>query len=910
MKNLRCYYSDTVTNFLRQSTKEILGIIHSNDVSAETTIQQSNTWEIEVDILKSQLADFEEGRIIFEYTIPRMGKRVDVVLLYKNIVFLLEFKCGDKEYKQSTYDQVYDYALDLRNFQKASHDKLLVPIMISTKAPVKNCVINDVNHIIEPISCNAENIGDYIKKVANQFNENEFDYINWENSEYLPTPTNLAKDLKIDEQSVVDTAKTNLETAKSGLELRAEKYSDLETAITEAENKLNNANNHTQESKDELSAVISSAKNLVAQDLKDTTENNATIEAKIQEIENAIAKLDENEYANYEALNNAIAVTDEKYDETKEYTSSKTDFLDALEKAKELANGEKLLVGSQETITKAAEELENATTNLKEKADYSAYKTALQSAKEKLNNQNYTDESKAILSGAIVDAEKLNLDLADTEANRKTIVDEAVATLNEAMKMLYDQRKADYSKLDSVILAAKDVLNDGKVYTSKSETNLKNALKNAEAVDRGLFVDNQSIIDEATDILNKAIADIVERADYTEIEDEVIESEEVLSEENPEDDIIYTTSSKNALQEALLAFENLDEDLPVDKQYIVTEIETDIEAARIGIKIKADYTKLDKAVAEAEKLLSLDVEYVDLYRIMLENTLILAENIHRDLSTDDQSTIDNVTGYINYAMDKLNQRADYSEYDAALSEIKDIIRKGYDGSCDYKDWDEFVATVTDVAVNLPQNLPVEEQARVDKALEKITDARAIYESKKYIVNEEQQGEVMLPTDPENPESVSESTELIITSQSTARKEDGLLIGLPQGTAVAELLTQFNNDSAFLLVKDMNSECITAESLIATGMTIELVSKDDIQVILEKVTVVVKGDVTGDGLVNREDYKKSFNVCFGNDSYTDSERAFFEANDTNGNGRIDINDVFNISNLRLFVSRLYALCISD
>ena len=320
--------------------------------------------------------------------------------------------------------------------------------------------------------------------------------------------------------------------------------------------------------------------------------------------------------------------------------------------------------------------------------------------------------------------------------------------------------------------------------------------------------------------------------------------------------------------------------------------------------------KLDKAVAEAEELLSLDVEHVDLYRIMLENTLVLAENVHRDLSTDDQSTIDNVTGYINYAMDKLNRRADYSEYDAALSEIKDIVRKGYDGSCDYKDWDEFVATVTDVAVNLPQNLPVEEQAQVDKALEKITDAREIYESKKYIVNEEQQGEVVLPTDPENPESVSEPTELIINSQSTARKEDGLLIGLPQGTTVAELLTQFNNDSAFLLVKDMNGECITAESLIATGMTIELVSKDDIQVILEKVTVVVKGDVTGDGLVNREDYKKSFNVCFGNDTYSDSERAFFEASDTNGNGRIDINDVFNISNLRLFVSRLYALCISD
>ena len=133
--NMRAYYSALIPDFLRQSTNEILGIIHTNDVSAETTIQQSNTWEAEVKILKEQLRNLSGGRIIFEYTIPRMGKRVDVVVLYHNIVFLLEFKCGDDEYRQSTYDQVYDYALDLRNFQKESHNKLLVPMMISTRAP-------------------------------------------------------------------------------------------------------------------------------------------------------------------------------------------------------------------------------------------------------------------------------------------------------------------------------------------------------------------------------------------------------------------------------------------------------------------------------------------------------------------------------------------------------------------------------------------------------------------------------------------------------------------------------------------------------------------------------------------------------------------------------------------------------
>ena len=189
MRNLRSYYSASIAEFLHQSDREILGIIHANDISAETTIQQSNTWESEISILKDQLRNFSDGRIIFEYTIPRMGKRVDAVVLYRNIVFLLEFKVGDREYRESTYDQVYDYALDMRNFQKESHNKLLVCLMISTRAPEQPCLINERNRIIEPIRCNADNIAAAIETVAARYDESAFDYVAWENSEYLPTPT-------------------------------------------------------------------------------------------------------------------------------------------------------------------------------------------------------------------------------------------------------------------------------------------------------------------------------------------------------------------------------------------------------------------------------------------------------------------------------------------------------------------------------------------------------------------------------------------------------------------------------------------------------------------------------------------------------------------------------------------------
>lgn len=119
-----------------------------------------------------------------------MGKRVDAVLLYQNIVFLMEFKCGDVNYRQSTSDQVCDYALDLRNFHKESLDKLLVPIMIPTEASAMPCVICEHERILEPICCNASNIANAIHAVTSHYNdEPDFDYNKWETSAYYPTPT-------------------------------------------------------------------------------------------------------------------------------------------------------------------------------------------------------------------------------------------------------------------------------------------------------------------------------------------------------------------------------------------------------------------------------------------------------------------------------------------------------------------------------------------------------------------------------------------------------------------------------------------------------------------------------------------------------------------------------------------------
>ena len=112
----------------------ILGVLHDN-YHGEVLTTSNDAWAEEIDLLQEILVPWknENAQIIFEYDIPRLGKRIDVVLLLKGMIFCLEFKVGNKFALQSDVEQVMDYALDLKNFHLFSHDKIIVPILIPTE---------------------------------------------------------------------------------------------------------------------------------------------------------------------------------------------------------------------------------------------------------------------------------------------------------------------------------------------------------------------------------------------------------------------------------------------------------------------------------------------------------------------------------------------------------------------------------------------------------------------------------------------------------------------------------------------------------------------------------------------------------------------------------------------------------
>lgn len=221
----RAYYSNNIKEFLKQDEITIFGEIVSNDQFSAQDLQK-NAWKREIEILKRELSYFESGHILFEYTIPRIGNRVDNVFIYKGIIFLLEFKVGEKTYPNYAIEQVTDYALDLNSFHKESHNKLLVPILVSTEATEESQEIKEIRkNILETYCCNELNIHNYIQEIVENYNKYEFNPIEWVNSIYMPTPTIIqaaqvlynghnVKDISRNDASAINLNKTTEEINK------------------------------------------------------------------------------------------------------------------------------------------------------------------------------------------------------------------------------------------------------------------------------------------------------------------------------------------------------------------------------------------------------------------------------------------------------------------------------------------------------------------------------------------------------------------------------------------------------------------------------------------------------------------------------------------------------------------------
>lgn len=188
---LNYYYSESIDDFQNKSTEEIIGTIMLEN-QFDSTLNQNRSWEMQIPILKSSLEGLK-GTLFFEFSIPRMGKRVDCIVIIENVVFVIEFKIGEKEYLNSNVDQVWDYALDLKNFHEPSHNALLVPILVASEAKrsfIEICTTSHNDKLVLPIKSNKQDLRNVILNALLFFNEGFLlDGVVYANGSYSPTPT-------------------------------------------------------------------------------------------------------------------------------------------------------------------------------------------------------------------------------------------------------------------------------------------------------------------------------------------------------------------------------------------------------------------------------------------------------------------------------------------------------------------------------------------------------------------------------------------------------------------------------------------------------------------------------------------------------------------------------------------------
>lgn len=215
---IRAYYHAPVSQFLEDDRERILGVLasgHHHDLEQ----QQRSAWIEQISILKIALSTQPKGRVFLEFYIPRMGKRADAVLVVDNIVFVIEFKIGAGAHASSAFDQVEDYALDLKNFHEGSLAVPIVPVLVSTAAECRP--IWDVRFaedlVARPVGTNATSLGEFIVYVCSLRAYPPLQPDEWMAKGYKPTPTiveaaqTLYRTHSVDDISRSDASAKNLD---------------------------------------------------------------------------------------------------------------------------------------------------------------------------------------------------------------------------------------------------------------------------------------------------------------------------------------------------------------------------------------------------------------------------------------------------------------------------------------------------------------------------------------------------------------------------------------------------------------------------------------------------------------------------------------------------------------------------
>ncbi len=183
------WYGSDTAEFLSATPEAILGILAAASPFNDE-LDQKRAWKVEIELLRSALLGLN-GWIYLEFDIPRLGSRIDAVVVIGSAVIPIEFKVGERDFKRADIEQAWDYALDLKNFHEASHVADLYPLLVATDAVVidESWQPPASDRVRPPRRCNAASLRGALQFVAAQSSGRVIDADAWGRSPYRPTPT-------------------------------------------------------------------------------------------------------------------------------------------------------------------------------------------------------------------------------------------------------------------------------------------------------------------------------------------------------------------------------------------------------------------------------------------------------------------------------------------------------------------------------------------------------------------------------------------------------------------------------------------------------------------------------------------------------------------------------------------------
>jgi Uncharacterized conserved protein (DUF2075) len=185
----RSYYRASAAELLAASNEHILGALAQRSTFAVEP-QQRNAWLFTIEHFSELLPRLGDAYLFLEFTIPRMGRRVDAVVVYRGVIFVLEYKVGEDTFSSAAVDQVLGYALDLKNFHEASHNLPIIPILIATQAkPASLKYELYPDQVAEPMCATPSQLYEAIRKAAARWGSVGVDPVAWGAGRYKPTPT-------------------------------------------------------------------------------------------------------------------------------------------------------------------------------------------------------------------------------------------------------------------------------------------------------------------------------------------------------------------------------------------------------------------------------------------------------------------------------------------------------------------------------------------------------------------------------------------------------------------------------------------------------------------------------------------------------------------------------------------------